>query len=250
MSSRTTGLVGALLLSAFLGLLLAPAAVAGPTVSISSDQPDPVVGETVTFTASDYGECTDESLTFEVDGTEEQTGIYRDTFDYAFTEAGDHSVKVTATSPPDCTSTPKVATDTLPVTVRDDVSGTIDVSPDPARPNETATLSVTPAGGSAPYTYAWDADNDGAFDDGTDRTLPWTFSANGTYTVRVRIQDSANPKHESVVTDTITVDDTAPPPPPPPPCTKKLDFALSELTTTGCFTQVGTSPSSGRPPTR
>lgn len=242
MSSRTTGLVGALLLSAFLGLLLAPAAVAGPTVSISSDQPDPVVGETVTFTASDYGECTDESLTFEVDGTEEQTGIYRDTFDYAFTEAGDHSVKVTATSPPDCTSTPKVATDTLPVTVRDDVSGTIDVSPDPARPNETATLSVTPAGGSAPYTYAWDADNDGAFDDGTDRTLPWTFSANGTYTVRVRIQDSANPKHESVVTDTITVDDTAPPPPPPPPCTKKLDFALSELTTTGCFTQVGTSP--------
>jgi hypothetical protein len=218
--------------------------MAASTVEISSNRADPVVGETVTFTASGYGECRDETITFKVDGVEKQTGVHQGTFEYAFPAAGNYTVSVTATTPDttDCTAGPSSATATLPVRVNDDVSGTIGVSPDPARPNEPALLSVVGNGGSAPYDYAWDADDDGDFDDGTERTLSWVFPANGTYTVRVRLRDKANPIHEAVVTQTITVDDSAPPPPPPPPCTKKLDFALSEFKTDGCFTQTGTSP--------
>jgi PKD repeat protein len=214
-----------------------------PSVEISSNRADPVVGEVVTFTASNYGECRDEIITFKVDGVEKQTGVQESTFDHAFTTAGTHTVSVTATTPDTgtCTAGPSTSTATLPVMVDEDVSGTIAVSPDPARPNEPALLSVVGSGGSAPYDYAWDADNDGNFDDGTDRTISWVFPANGTYTVRVRLRDQANPLHEAVVTETITVDDSAPPPPPPPPCTKKLDFALSEFKTDGCFTRVGTS---------
>jgi len=33
-----------------------------------------------------------------------------------------------------------------------------------------------------------------------------------------------------------------PPPPAPPPCTQKIDFALSEFTTDGCFNKIGSSP--------
>ena len=231
-----------MLLGLGLGLLLAPSAMAAGSVTISSNRDDPVVGETVTFSASNYGECAieDEIFTFTVDGVEEQSGNGT-SFDYVFTNAKDYSVSVTAANSTCGTS----ATDTLsPYTVKEGVAGTIAVSPDPARPNEAATLSVVPTGGSAPYnTYAWDADDDGAFDDGTTRTISTVFATNGPHIVRVRFRDSANPYHEAVVTQTITVSDAGPPPPPPPPCTKKLDFALSEFTTDGCFTQVGSSPS-------
>jgi hypothetical protein len=112
--------------------------------------------------------------------------------------------------------------------------------------NQPAELSATQTGGSPDYSYAWDSDNDGAFDDATTRTLTTTFTTTGPHVVRVRIRDSASPVHENVVTRTLDVVEPPvnppPPPPTPPQCLKKLAFALSEFTTDGCFT----SDSSGR----
>ncbi len=178
-----------------------------------------------------------------MDGVELQQGG-SSTFDHVFTQARNYSVSVTASMPASCSGGPSSATATLSTSrSMKECPAPSAWSPDPARPNEAASLSVVPTGGSAPYTYAWDADDDGDFDDGTTRTISTTFPANGTYTVRVKIRDSANPPHDGLVTRTITVSDAEPPPPPPPPCTKKLAFGLSEFTTDGCFTQIGAIPS-------
>ena len=242
---------GLVALSLFLGLLLAPPAKAANSAEISSNRADPVVGENVTFSGSGYGECSEEILAFEVDGVEQQSGGQGNyTFDYVFTEARDYTVKFTATTPAGgCTANASSASASIVVTVKEGVSGAIQVSPDPTPPNQTTSLSVVPTGGSAPYTYEWDADDDGNFDDGTTRTISTVFATTGPHTVSVRVTDTAAPSHEGVVTRTITVADPVdpppgtPPPPPPPPCTKKLSFELSEFTTEGCFNQIGSSPS-------
>lgn len=231
-----------MLLALLLGLLLAPSARAASSVTVTYDQPDPSVGEVITFSVTAISDCS-QTYTFSVDGVDLQTKVGGSTtFTHTFTTPGDHTVAVRGVDF-DCASD-TTATDTEIVPVSAQLGGTIATSPAPPRPNEPAALAVVGSGGTAPYAYAWDSDDDGAFDDGTTRTVYRTFPAVGTYTVRVRLRDAAVPLHEAVVTKTITVEvppapePGAPPPPPPPPCTKTLTFALSELTTAGCWTRV------------
>ena len=51
-----------------------------------------------------------------------------------------------------------------------------------------ASGSSDPDDAFATLSFAWDADNDGAFDDGTGATLNWTYPA-GSHTARVRVSD-------------------------------------------------------------
>ena len=118
-------------------------------------------------------------------------------------------------------------------------SGSIAVSPDPPYTNETITLAATQTGGyGTPFTYAWDLDDDGQFDDSTSRTPTTQFTTDGPHEVAVRITDNATKPHPITVTRTLNLGPRpadVPRPPPPPPCTKRLAFGLSEFTTDGCF---------------
>jgi PKD repeat protein len=89
-----------------------------------------------------------------------------------------------------------------------------------------AVIVATPTSGSAPLavslsgttssdpdpgttlTYAWDTDNDGAFDDGTGSTANRTFTSAGVYTVRLKVNDGDGAF--DVDTETILVDAHAP----------------------------------------
>ncbi len=114
--------------------------------------------------------------------------------------------------------------------------------------NQSATLTATQSGGSGNYTYAWDLNDDGTFWQRIhDRQPTITFTTTGPHVVKVKIDDDSG--HEVIVQRTLNVQPaTTSTPPPPPPCVSKLDFQLSEFETSGCFTQVGSSPRpSGRP---
>ena len=51
-------------------------------------------------------------------------------------------------------------------------------------------LNATASGGESPYTYAWDVNNDGQYEL-SGSSASYSFPDNGTYTVRVKVTDSA-----------------------------------------------------------
>jgi hypothetical protein len=224
-------------------LVLAPSAWAVDS-NITKDKASPVVGESITFTYTGASDCA-ATYAWSVDGQAQSapSSVHLTT---SFATAGTHVVTGTLTS--SCgTNSGQLTFDVRPALV-----GSIAVSPDPPEPGQTATLSATQTGGFAPFTYAWDTDNDGAFDNGTTRTVTKVFTTAGPHVVRARIRDGAPDTHETIVTRTIDAEVPAPPapgtpappaPPPPPPCVKTVAFQLSELTTDGCFTQTATEPS-------
>lgn len=222
-------------------LFLVGAPAAHAAITITSSSSGPVVGESVTFEAEQRpAECA-EVYTYTVDGVDQPPSSER-SLTTSFASPGEHTVSVTVTESAPCNGNPDSGTLTL--TVHPDLAGTIAVSPDPPRANQPATLTAGQTGGyGPPYTYAWDTDDDGIFDDGTDRVITTVFPATGPHTVRVQISDSADPVHTATVERTLNVVDPPPPgvdppPPTPPPCVKRLAFALSEFTTGGCFTRT------------
>jgi hypothetical protein len=71
------------------------------------------------------------------------------------------------------------------------------------RPNEDITFKATASGGISPYSYAWDFDNDGDFDDGTGRTATHSWSSEGYYSyIKVQVTDDTG----NTATDTCSVD--------------------------------------------
>jgi PKD repeat protein len=90
----------------------------------------------------------------------------------------------------------------------------------------TAVAAATPTNGAAPLTvsfngggssdpdpgatltYAWDLDDDGAFDDATGATASWTYQQPGTYTPELRVTDNLGASDTDAVT--ITAGNTAP----------------------------------------
>ncbi|MDQ8044114.1 MAG: PKD domain-containing protein [Solirubrobacteraceae bacterium] len=242
-------------------------------VQIASSDPSPAANSPVTFTASSYSDCHADSYTFSVDGVgrpkQSSTSISA-----TFTSTGDHTVSVsvslqtTGGPPGDCGTQSGQTT----ITVGPGVSGTINVAPDPPRPGEATSVSVTQSGGlGQPYHgYRWTVDGvaDPAGND--NRTFSHAFTA-GDHTVSVTFSDSPDsdsgqPAHQGTVTRTITAvvptptptptpaptpapGETPAPPAPAPaatsapaPCLHTVAFQLSQFTTSGCFTQVGSSP--------
>jgi PKD repeat protein len=66
------------------------------------------------------------------------------------------------------------------------------------------TASATNApGATGAFTYAWDLDNDGAFDDGTGATQSATYATSGARTVRVLVTDSRGATDAKSVTVTV-----------------------------------------------
>jgi hypothetical protein len=84
-------------------------------------------------------------------------------------------------------------------------------NPSPASPGELIQLSDTTHGGMPPYSYNWDLDNDGAYDDSTEQNPTLSFPSVGTYTVNLKV----TPYHcvQATVSKTITVSEQTTTPP-------------------------------------
>lgn len=222
--------------------LLSAAPAQAATLSFSPEAP--VVDEAVVFEYS-IPICGSWQYTWTIDGQAPPAdrttySADGDKMTTRFAAAADHVVAVTAVNG-DCETQRGEVT----ARVSDALGGSIAVSPDPPVVGQSATLAATATGGFAPSDYAWDTDDDSAFDDAATRTVQQTFLTPGPHVVRVRIRDEAAPPHEAVVTRTVNVVEPtpgAPPPAPAPPCTKRLAFSLTEVTTTGCFARTGAQP--------
>jgi len=67
-------------------------------------------------------------------------------------------------------------------------------------------FTATASGGTSPYTYQWDFQNDGIVDS-TSRTPIFTYSINGTFTARVVVTDSTSNTATSTIIINVTDED-------------------------------------------
>lgn len=214
-------------------------AVAAPitSVALNSTQNDPVVGESVTYTATPNGGSSPYTYQWRVDDVLQDATSSM--FTTAFSTTGNHAVTVNVSdsTPSDCTDPSANCGNTAFLTVNPALSGSVASSNESPTVGQSVQLTATASGGKAPLSISWNLDGNG-FGEATGSTAGTSFSTPGSHTIQAQISDAANPAHTLVVSHTVNVQ---PAPPPPPPCQKQVDFGIVEITTAGCFTNVGTT---------
>jgi uncharacterized repeat protein (TIGR01451 family) len=72
------------------------------------------------------------------------------------------------------------------------------------------TMTGSAQGGVSPYSYAWDLDNDGQYDDGTGKTVSKSWTTPGTYTIGLKVTDDRGTEDTDTAQVTIEEQNTAP----------------------------------------
>ncbi len=226
-------------------VLTHPITVSAPTTgalsaSISASQQDPVVGESVTYTATPSGSSsTGATYTYvwSVDGAQVQSGPSK-VLVQPFTTAGPHTVSVAVSdNVGDAPGSGSLSTIVLPA-----LGGSIAASSDAPTVGQSVTFTATVTGGRPPVSISWNLDGN-AFGEALGPTATTTFATPGPRVIRAQVSDAASPAHVVVLAHSITVvaaPTATTPTPTPPPCTKRVAFGVVEITTAGCFTNVGT----------
>ena len=78
--------------------------------------------------------------------------------------------------------------------------------------NQTVEFTGSASGGASPYTFSWDLDNDGEFDDATGSEAEWSWDTAGSYTIGLKVVDDVGQEDTDSATVTITEPGTNNPP--------------------------------------
>jgi PKD repeat protein len=178
-------------------------ATPNPTATTASVAPDPACqGAVQTFSSTPSGGKAPYAFEwdFEDDGTPDaftqtaaHTYLSADTFNwrYRITDDNGCTFEITGTA-----------------TVNVNPTATTSVTPDPVCQGTEQTFTSTPSGGTPPYTFIWDFENDGGTDATTEDTA-YTYPGDGVYTWRYRVTDSNSCFYETTGTATVIEGPTA-----------------------------------------
>ena len=265
--AATPTLVCALVLL-LLGAALAPGQALAIQTSVTVSPANPIVGDSVTATGYYAMECYSGiqnnsptlQFTFELQsgGTYSavNTGPVGTSQQYTavLSQPGTYEVREDFVCPNNYNPGPQDFVEySAPFQVGAGLTVALSTDPTTVVLNQPVTISGSPNGGTAPYSYAWDLTDSGHFTPATpvnNSSITTTFTTLGMHTVKLQIQDTAtsssgNVQHTYVATDQIDVvapTPGAPPPPPPPTCYTSIPDGLAHFTTSGCFTQSATNP--------
>ncbi|AGA26776.1 PDK repeat-containing protein [Singulisphaera acidiphila DSM 18658] len=140
------------------------------------------------------------------DGSAKVSGLGLTNPSHVYATAGTYTVIVTATDKDKATSPGSSAIITIappaPPPLIASTGGTYT-----GNEGSATALKATATGGTGPYTYAWDLSNNGTYTT-VGQNVSVTFPDNGTYTVGLRVTDSAG--RTALSTTTVTVANVAP----------------------------------------
>ena len=165
------------------GKLAAAASSEGPSASFTYSPTSPLSGEDISFssTSSDDGTLTQLQWEFDDGGTADGADV-----NHTYGTPGVYTVQLTVTDDEGLSNT---AQETITVQNRDP-SADFHWSPDSPQIDETVFFN---SDASDPEdrieAEKWDLDNDGAFDDHTGSSASRSFSAGGTYTISLLVED-------------------------------------------------------------
>ncbi len=188
-------------------------ALTRPSVAFSFTPGSPILGQTVTFTASNIGGPKPYTYTWTFGDNAFGSG---QTVAHAYSLAGTYTVNVSASD-----AHGRTTTASHNVVVSNPPPFTADFTHSPASPTAGSPVSFTATAknGTAPYSFAWQF-GDGTT--GTGATPSHTYSAAGTYLVNLTASDSA--AHTATASHSLSV---AAAPSPPPPLVADFSFSPS-----------------------
>ncbi|MEA2468378.1 MAG: hypothetical protein QOJ57_2504, partial [Thermoleophilaceae bacterium] len=177
-----------------------------PSAAFTAAPNPALTGQTVTFTSTSTdpdGTVASQDWDTDNDGAfDDGTGS---SASRSFATAGTYTVRLRVTDNKGASS---IATKLVTVNNRPPVAS-FTAAPDPAVTGQSITFTSTstdPDGTVA--AWAWDLDNDGAFDDGSAATASRSFPKAGSYTVRLRATDDGG--QTAISTRAVTVDNRPP----------------------------------------
>jgi PKD repeat protein len=202
---RRIGRTAGLLSLPALGLVIAQIVVAAPPVaSFTTSDPVPNVGQSIDFTATVTDEPEDThtfAWTFGDGGTSSAQNP-----SHSYSSSGVMTVTLTVT---DSEATPNSVTVSQQVRVNALPNAAFHFTPTNPNPNQNITFTSDSTDAEGAVAHAWDLDNDGSFDDGSDPSEQWSFPTGGTKTVRLRVTDGDGATDE--VSGTVSVFQNSPP---------------------------------------
>ncbi len=182
---RFKATAGLLAVSA-LALVAAQIVMAAPPVAdftISDTVPE--VGQSVTFSGTVTDPDTGDTHTFAWTFGDNTSGSGQST-SHSYGSAGTKTVTLTATDSPGG----EIGTVTKTLRVNAAPTASFGFSPANPNPNQPVTFTSNSSDPEGAVSHAWDLDNDGAFDDGSDASEQFSFPTGGDKTVRLRVTDS------------------------------------------------------------
>jgi large repetitive protein len=158
-----------------------------PVADFSFAPTSPAKGETVNFSSlATDPEGRVQSLTWDLNGDNQFTDATGPTAATAFATQGSHTVRLKILDQDGGSDT---ATKTVTVPSQPPVAS-FDIAPASPLTGEIVTFTSTSTDSDGVITdVAWDTDNDGAFDDGTDVQAERAYTSASTRTVRLRVTD-------------------------------------------------------------
>ena len=199
---RTAAAVLAALASA--GVLAAQVLAVPPAADFTVTPGVPDVGDPVAFDSTVTDEDAGDTFSYAWDFDDGDSSTDEDP-SHTYTTSGTKTVTLTVTDDPGGETT----TVTRNVRVNAPPNAAFDFDPATPRPNEEVTFTSSSSDAEGGVTLAWDTDNDGAFDDGTDATEVRTYPTGGNKTVRLRATDGDGAM--TVATRTVPVFNNSPP---------------------------------------
>ena len=126
-------------------------------------------------------------------------------YDVIILENGTHHNQVKVNSSLCGTCDPLSGSDSATITATTEF--TVDILvPEPVYVGGEVTLSAQVAGGEPPYSYSWDLDEDGEFDDENSSSFTISWNASGEYTISVKVTDNTSEYKEDTVVVNVTVE--------------------------------------------
>jgi len=199
---RTAGLLGV----PAVGLVIAQVVLAAPpTADFAISDGVPEIDQSVSFTASVTDEDPGDTHSYLWDFGDGTTSTSENP-SHSYTTAGARTVTLTVT---DSADPPESATVTHAVRVNAPPAPSFGFTPANPNPGQLVQFTSTSSDPEGPVLHAWDLDDDGAFDDGSDPSETASFNSGGDHTVRLRVTDSDGAQRTT--TQTVSVFNNSPP---------------------------------------
>jgi large repetitive protein len=187
------------------GLVMAQIVVAAPpSASFTISDEVPEIGQPVSFAATVTDEDVDDTHAFAWTFGDGTTGSGMNP-SHEYDTAGLMTVTLTVTDLPGGQTT----TVSHQLRVNTPPTAAFDFAPASPDPNQTITFTSVSTDPEGAVAHAWDLDNDGSFDDGSDPSEQWSFATGGIRTVRLRVTDSDGAQRET--SRTVPVFNNVPP---------------------------------------